>query len=436
MEYRTGAKGIESRATLRLVDPEGDAVWEPDPAADVNNTDELDELAELFIGEHDAIENRDQSAGSYGQAEDHRQTDPARVEPAEPEAVVPETLKPEEISLEAIITGHLPVRGTVWVRAYAAGVSRLVGEPVVLVRVTPDRTSVELIGSSAETDPVVDVATAIRAAGCAGGHWLLHFDELDQASLLRTGLLDRVTVLSGADEPAIVSAYRLIKTIADRPDPAAGERAGRVGVAIVGADPSNTTRATERLVDATKQFLGMTLDVRPGVPRVRSTPTALLGDCDSRIAPTDVLSMIMDRQGRAEAPEPERFVEAESVDYVGELPAPSALVPDLKPLGLPCPIASTVELASDNAGRLHLLSWWSPEAPAHLLKASAWARVNLPLLADVRRDLNPEQCAPAQHVVCVDLGIAADLRGTNTIVHLAQPADRATAIGWICGRVN
>lgn len=414
MEHRSGPEGMDRRATLRLVDTDGADVWEADPAPEADDLRTLDDLAELFIGG---------DLGAEALDTDDR-----------PRAGVPFAREPEpaeRVEIEAIITGHLPVRGAVWVRAYAAQVARGDGGPVALVRVTPERTSVELVGSSVDAEPVTDIETAIRAAGCGSTHWLLHFDELDQVSLLRSGEIDRVTVLSGADEPAIVGAYRLIKTMAD-----GGDQVEGVGVAIVGADPANTARASERLVNATRQFLGLSLEIRPHVPRVKSASVALLGDSDRRYEPAEVLEMIAERPGRA-APGPmPASIDQDSIDGCGDLPSPSALVPDLRPLGVPCPVAPSVELASDNAGRLHLLCWWSPEAPGELLKASAWSRVNLPLLHRICQGLNAQQCAPAQHLLCVDLGIAADLHGTNTLVHLAMPAERIPASGWLCGRVN
>ncbi|USO00102.1 MAG: hypothetical protein H6810_05420 [Phycisphaeraceae bacterium] len=421
MEHQTGTEGMKSRVTLRLVDPGGSDVWEPDPAIDTEDVQTLDELAELFIGEQGVYR-----AGDRWEDEPEAENDDAR-----------------STVLEAVITGHLPVRGAVWVRAYAASVARAEGVPVVLVRVTPDRTSVELVGTSADAEPVGDIATAIRAAGCAAGHWLLHFDELDQAGLLRAGLIDRVTVLSGADEPAIVSAYRLIKSMGEQPVPLHGEPA-RVGVAIVGADPSNTTRATGRLVDATRQFLGLTLEVRPGVPRVQSASAALLGDSAQRYEPADVLSMIVDGprealaarpatpQGSGPAPEPNRA--ARPADARNR-PSAALLVEGLAPTGLPCSVSPSVELAADNTGGLHLVCWWSPEAPGELLKAGAWARLNRPLLAHVCADLRAAG-EPTLHVVSTDPYVAADLRGTGTVVHLARPAAALRVEGWVCGRVD
>lgn len=427
MEHYTGKDGLKHRAPLRLVDPEVGDIWEPDPASTSREIDAMDALVELFIG--------GEEAGADGGASIDLLDGDDEPTPDHPAGA----------TIEAIITGHLPVRGAVWVRAYAGRVAGDEARPVALVRTTPDRTCVELVGSSAEAEPVGDIATAIRAAACASGHWMLHFDELDQVGLRRDGLLDMVTVLSGADEPAIVSAYRLIKGMSEEGGPTP-----RIGIAIVGADPANTVRACDRLVQATRQFLGVELVVRPHVARIGATATTPLGESDRRFAPSEILSFIADPPPPPPPPSPKPMPVVitpppaargehpadESVDASGELPAPAALIADLRPLGLPCPVAPAVELAIDPAGRLHLVAWWSPEAPGQLLKAGAWARVNLPLLAKVCPGLLGTQGAPAQHLVCVDLAVAADLHGSGALVHLAMPAPRTTTAGWVCGRVN
>jgi hypothetical protein len=425
MEYYTGKDGLKHRAPLRLVDPEVGEIWEPDPASTGREIDAMDALVELFIG--------GEESGASGAASVDLLDEDDEPTPDHPAGA----------SIEAIITGHLPVRGAVWVRAYAGRVAGDEARPVALVRTTPDRTCVELVGSSAEAEPVGDIATAIRAAACASGHWMLHFDELDQVGLMRDGLLDMVTVLSGADEPAIVSAYRLIKGMSEE-----GGASPRIGIAIVGADPSNTARACDRLVQATRQFLGVELVVRPHVARIGATATTPLGQSDRRYAPSEILSFIADPPPPPPPPAPETVVIApppaaradrpadEAVVAPGERPAPAGLIAELRPLGLPCPVAPAVELAIDPAGRLHLAAWWSPEAPGQLLKAGAWARVNLPLLAKVCPGLLETQDAPPRHLVCVDLGDAADLHGSDALVHLAMPAPRTATAGWVCGRVS
>ena len=476
MESHHGS--ADARASLRLVDTGGEAVWEPDPAVD---TDELDALAELFIGADDAA-----PEGAGGDEHDRgHAADTARSERPAPIT---------EPAIEAVITGHLPVRGAVWVRAYASAVSRGEGRPVALVRVTGDRTTVELVGSSVETEAVDDTELAIQAVSSATEHWLLHFDEVDQAGMLREQRFDRVTVLSGADEPAVVSAYRLLKTLSDDRGDAIAEGAVDVGISVVGSGHDETTRATDRIGIAAKRFLGMALSPRRAVPKIETATVSMIGEADARCEPSDLLETIaacvadarepaVDRDtarrvasvldsgrpapavGAAAGPVPgsgtgtgtehstrtfaqESVLEPKAVGGFApgaadgpiaesrvDRPLPSTLVPGLTGLDLPCPVAERVEMAIDGAGGLHLLAWWDGDAAGELMKARVWAGVNLPLLARLS-PLDTSNRRATLHAVCDSVGVAADLRGAELTVHLAQPITAATANGWVTTAVD
>lgn len=453
MEFQHGPDGAPARAPLRLVDADSGTAWEPDPAAD---SDELDALAELFIGTDDETDEQPGSAET-APPDGHRRSTPATDSP----------------SVEAIITGHLPVRGAVWVRAYAASVARSEGRPIALVRVTSERTTVELVGSLVDTDPVRDIDLAIQAVSSATEHWLLHFDELDQASLLKEPNLGRVTVLSGADEPAIVSAYRLLKTVSDDRDEAVDEGRLDLGVSIVGSPQDETVRATGRLGTAARRFLHVELGARMAVPRIETASVSLIGELDTRCDPCTVLASIAEcvdqprpvavsapveqpieqRVEHTPAPSPAPVRAPEPIERVihgpltgdqtpaepraarSDLPMPSTLVSGLTGMDLPCPVAQSVEIAADADGGLHLLAWWDDGAPAALLKARTWAGINLPLLARLG-PVDATRRIAALHVVCDDLGAAVDLRGGDIRVHLAQPVSAATANGWVTTAVD
>lgn len=466
MEFHQGPDGEPARAPLRLVDT--GAAWEPDPAAD---SDELDALAELFIGTDD--DGPDETIGT--------------IETERSEAAARPAGAADTPSVEAIITGHLPVRGAVWVRAYAAAVARSEGRPIALVRVTSERTTVELVGSLVDTDPVRDIDLAIQAVSSATEHWLLHFDELDQAGLLKEPNLGRVTVLSGADEPAIVSAYRLLKTVSDDRNDAADEGRLDVGVSIVGSPQDETSRAIDRLGIAARRFLHVELGGRMAVPKVETASVSLIGELETRCDPAVILASIADcvdqpsadaqvcimpvqaaparasvhaprgaepiervirgpeaKRHEANRPETQRGEADANADIPdkasptgphaaqadSDLPAPSTLVAGLTGLDLPCPVAQSVEIATDAEGGLHLLAWWDDAAPAALLKARVWAGINFPLLARVG-PIDATRRFAALHVVCDDLGAAVDLRGGDIRVHLAQPVSAATTNGWV-----
>ena len=471
MESHHGGAG--ERTPLRLVDTGGESVWEPDPAVD---TDELDALAELFIGEEGVfsevalpeVEPEDEPSGGT--------RDPVRRATSEP-------------AIEAVITGHLPVRGAVWVRAYASAVSRGEGRPIALVRVTGDRTTVELVGSGVDAEAVHDAELAIQAVSSATEHWLLHFDEVDQAGMLRERGFDRVTVLSGADEPAVVSAYRLPKTLSDDRGDAIDEGTLDVGISIVGSGPDETTRATDRIGVAARRFLGMELSSRRAVPKIETATVSMIGETEERCEPADLMATIaacvaddrepvvdretarrvasvlenarpapaigprtaperldtgQDRASAGAGAEHAVMINASSDDSarggreagpLADRPMPSTLIAGLSGLDVPCPVAERVELAVDEAGGLHLLAWWDGEAAADLMKARVWAGINLPLLARLA-SLDASKRRATLHAVCDSVGTAADLRGAEVTVHLAQPISAATANGWVTASVE
>jgi hypothetical protein len=468
MESHHGS--ADAHGSLRLVDTGGETVWEPDPAVD---TDELDALAELFIGEDEMAD--DEPVGG---------TEPVRRGPA--------ARARNEPAVEAVITGHLPVRGAVWVRAYASAVSRGEGRPIALVRVTGDRTTVELVGSSVETDAVSDTELAIQAVSSATEHWLLHFDEIDQAGMLRERGFDRVTVLSGADEPAVVSAYRLLKTLSDDRGDAIAEGALDVGISIVGSGHDETARATDRIGIAAKRFLSMDLSARRAVPKIETATVSMIGDVDRRCEPSGLLETIAACVADAREPAVDRetarrvasvldsgrpgpavetsaaasvlgdehvrtgrvadgsaagvvrpaarraFDRADSpaeTALTSDRPLPSTLVAGLTGLDLPCPVADGVEIATDGEGGLHLLAWWDGDAAGRLMKARVWAGINLPLLARLA-PLDASKRRATLHAVCDSVGVAADLRGAEMTVHLAQPITAATANGWVTTAVE
>ena len=111
------------------------------------------------------------------------------------------------------------------------------------------------------------------------------------------------------------------------------------------------------------------------------------------------------------------------------------MVAGLTSLDLSCPVADSVEIATDDKGGLHLVSWWGPGAASGLLKARVWAGVNLPLLARLAGLDTSAARRATLHAVCTSIGEAADLRGAELTVHLAQPITRATN-GWVTSVVD
>jgi hypothetical protein len=192
-----------------------------------------DELAEMFIGPADAA-----------QGDDVAEFGPTRA-----------------CRVEALALGNLPVRASLWVRAYASLVAEREREPVGLVRV--GRSAVD---AERHTPPGEAEASGLPR------RWIVRVEDMDQPTLLRASAPDRVTVLTGADDASVVACYGLLKSLA-------GEHTARFGVgggpelcvAIAGASANDAFTAGRRLRAVVQKFLDRTLALCPTVERVGVT---------------------------------------------------------------------------------------------------------------------------------------------------------------------
>ncbi|MCA9304097.1 MAG: hypothetical protein KC996_08250, partial [Phycisphaerales bacterium] len=125
---------------------------------------------------------------------------------------VPEAAKRPMI--EVVLLGHLPVRATLWVRQYACSVARETGETVALIRAASGSTAVDLIDGehAPKTKPAVSIRHALEKAAHLADRVILRVDESAEPDLLERSEIDQLTILTGADETAVVASYRLIKT--------------------------------------------------------------------------------------------------------------------------------------------------------------------------------------------------------------------------------
>jgi hypothetical protein len=201
--------------------------------------DPLDELAALFLTEPDA----------------------ARRRASEP---------PRATESELLLVGNLPVRAGVWLAPYADAVARTKG-PTALLRLDDkspvlqvlraDETALDRLGASG------GLRETIAALQPVVSTWIVRppIDAVPR-ELAEAGA-GRITVLSGADETAVVAAYQMIKELAvaaeqsDRPLPP-------LGLALLGCDRSMAHEVVERLNRTTRSFLGVDLALSLCLPRM------------------------------------------------------------------------------------------------------------------------------------------------------------------------
>ena len=128
-------------------------------------------------------------------------------------------------TVEIVVLGHLPVRATLWARQYACSRAKSLGETIALIRAASGSTSVDLItdGGSVSVQSFDDLESAIDSVSSLADRVVIRVDESNEPELLDRPEIEEITVLTGADEAAVVASYRLIKTL----DATLGERLHR-----------------------------------------------------------------------------------------------------------------------------------------------------------------------------------------------------------------
>src|SRR5258705_10184449 len=92
------------------------------------------------------------------------------------------------------------------------------------------------------------------------------FSARKPADLVQSGA-GRITILSSADEAAIVAAYQLIKDLAQAAEQAKCTLPA-IGMAIVGVDHAHAVAVIERLNRTTISFLGVEVRLVLAMPRM------------------------------------------------------------------------------------------------------------------------------------------------------------------------
>lgn len=178
-------------------------------------------------------------------------------------------------AVEGLIVGHLPVSASSWVKTYAAMRARALGGPVGLIRVLGGTMMIDLVGvdsrGSSEEPEALDSALdrlRSRAVGI-----VVRVDEINEPELVG-GAIDGLVVLSGADEAAIVGAFRTIKSLVG--EDARGIEAPAIRAAIFGVGRAEAQEAFERLARSVRHSLSCEIALAGSVERIVAEPSATL----------------------------------------------------------------------------------------------------------------------------------------------------------------
>lgn len=385
----------------------------------------------------------------------------------------PSTSASSSVPIEALLVGHLPVMGGVWVTQYAKHVADREHRVVALLRMQAGQVSVDVFtprSASAPTSSRIGemhtsgLLEAIRSAQSRCGLWLVRVDEASEADLVSAPHVTRMTLLTGADDPAVVASYRTIKSLQQTEE--GSEEPLRLSIAIMGADDTKAAAAEAKLQRAAANFLGRSLASAARIAKIGACTTTTLyrGEAEDgtniatlvallRGAPAQSDTSAPIARSNAEAPtdapqiepKPEASLGTKHAAHATRSPAPQAahqpapsaldagslagLISGLRPISIRCPYAPGVELALGSSGVLHLVSPMQQGAGA-LLTAAAWAQSHASLLEAARpEELNmahPE--GPVLHVVTSDAKLARPMLDTGVRVHLVLKVGDAVAV--------
>ncbi len=337
--------------------------------------------------------------------------------------------------IELLIAGHLPILGGPWLAQYADRLAEAEG-PVALVQIRQGTVSLELFhppmeaeaaqrlrASAAQESTLEDAILAVTARAA---RWLVRSDEVLVAGLVGAVAASRLTIVSAADEAAVVASYRTLKELSAT----ARERQGREPTwrcVIAGSEAQAADSAFARLAASTQRFLDLEIKRGPSIERLRPLVVEQLGRWELTRSPAEVVALIEaarelqseegeQLQVNAESAASARGgLSADELSFLDELsldaptyaagsdesPAKPDKMPDdgaaddqgaealclaaelgFTPLVARCPRAGEIQLAVDDAGRLQVLGHQgTAEALALLLAASAWALEHQALLS-------------------------------------------------------
>ena len=354
--------------------------------------DRFDRLASLFLGDHEPTPTSGMEAAM---------TRATATAPREGAAVI-----------TPLVAGNLPVLAHPWLWHVAA---RLDARPTALLRMASDGVQVAMLNASGPAESACgDLAEWLLQAATVARRWYVvprSGGEIDTVSALEA---EEAVVVTGGDEAATVAAYQWIRRLVESAKNA-GRTAPLTPIAVVGCEEAAAKEAAATVSTASQAFLAHPVPLAGAFPRLERTAVSQQRFFAECVQANELLAAIRTAGAAAWArgaapgapqPAPARaparvvqpasetpnFAEA-TPSVAASVPAPAiaapmvvagapesiaASVPGLWPVAIRCPGHPSVEFATDEAGRLHLLAWI--ENAASLRPARAWAQRHAAIL--------------------------------------------------------
>ncbi len=347
-------------------------------------------------------------------------------------------------SIELLLPAHLPVQGELWLVPYAG--REATQGLCVLVRMHEDAIDVAVIGKgSIDISRCTSIEEVIHEIKMPVAQWIVQPpSDADPTSLLHCDA-DCVTLLSGADQAAVVGAYRMLKGLI-----AATKEEGAlptIQLVIVGAEERASSDAATRIIQTAHHQLGVKINVGEPLPAMNSSNNVLSQVSFARTSNmVDFMSRLRLEPIVAESSEelplthrfnqvPEELAEcsvAEEAKVLEPMESTESLlssenaeisknyashIQGLLSIAPRCPEHEDIELAVDSNGILQILASAKDFREATIV--AGWARKHQTIISMACGGLKfDDSKPPIQHLFTDDAVAVADLHGSGVKLHL------------------
>lgn len=348
-----------------------------------------------------------------------------------------------QTTVELLIPAHLPVQGGLWLVPYAGRAAD--NGSAMLVRMHDETIDFASIGNMpVELESCRSIETILSNIDSPVSHWIVQPPPDGDAVSLLHGDPDMITLLSGADQAAVVGAYRLLKSLVT-----AGtdqDSLPPIRIVIVGAEERAANDASSRIVQTAKHQLGITVEVGHPLPAMGSQSkvqsqcsiprSCNLIDLLSRLRVSGAQENCLETTERVLPEFPVEQVEEKTTPHLTEESEQNVLVEDvvvkdviaseaklssyvdgllaIKPR---CPEHTEIELALDGEGNIHLLA--HADSFKETTIVAAWANKHRDLIRMACGGIELNATGDVvQHFFTDDAVSVAELHGTGVKLHL------------------
>ena len=331
------------------------------------------------------------------------------------------------IGVSSLVIGHLPVIAAPWIAQHARDVARNEQAPAAVLAKSGDRTTLDVYNTPelAEQHSIEGAIEQALAAGCR--RWLIRTDAVSELSISDHARVDSVTLLTGADDAAVVGSYRAIKGLVSEGSEL-DEQAFTLNLAVMGSDTIKARAAAEKIRKAARSFLqaglaDVTLSekvstgglshrtfdgssvvsleellglIPAALPMPAAPPSHIAAASNLRLADQIIETESGAASTNARAAETTQAKQDNPVcaSRVGPMDSPGSYnkqsTPQASLLGLTaiqarCPYADDVEIATDHEGRAHLIALTAGQDIARSIEslqiAQSWIGAHISLVA-------------------------------------------------------